>query len=358
VLLAPLASVVAVALLASSCVLQGSWSEPPAPYSHDPGEGEFSVLEVSCASDDFCLTGASSFTYAGTPWYPRYNVWDGESWTPLTGPEPPDALPADFVHLSCATETVCGVEYEFLRLVGDDGNGFAIWDGSGWIDVPADLGLGWDFTTFGCAPDRSCVFADRESGTVTYAVGAFRAFPNEQGQTPPLSFDLQCFAADDCLGFSGTGVWSWDGNRWSQVAPGLPDVHLGQFEVTYWDDIDCTASDNCLAVGRNHVFADRVWGRLLATHPVAARYDGVGWNLTPLPVDGHGLSEVSCADAAACVAVGTGTGAVAWIGDRWLTIADRPAFDVEELSCAGHRCLAVGYDSTGTRLAEWTWSSS
>jgi hypothetical protein len=121
--------------------------------------------------------------------------------------------------------------------------------------------------------------------------------------------------------------------------------------------VSCTGSARCMAVG-SRAAAGR------ATHTLAERWSAGRWRIvaTPNPA-GAGTSiliEVSCRDAASCVAVGSATSkahgtvalAEAWNGSAWrLTRPVRPAgagtSELLDVSCTGSSlCLAAGFYRT------------
>ena len=163
---------------------------------------------------------------------------------------------------------------------------------------------------------------------------------------------IQAVFSDDCLAFEWDQTWHWDGDQWSVIAPGFaPAPVLGDS----WADVDCTATNHCLAVGGPTTYEGNPL-RAVRREPRAARFDGTTWTSTPVPSGSDHLRFVSCANAGACVAIGLGTDAFGWIGDRWLALPARPDFEARALSCEGHRCLAVGGDDLGDVASAVTYA--
>ena len=130
----------------------------------------------------------------------------------------------------------------------------------------------------------------------------------------------------------------WNGSRWSrQWVPQPPDASL--------DAVSCSSDRACIAVGSigSRGLIERLshgaWTRLLQSRP---------------------LTDVSCATASACTAVG-GTLALRWDGSSWRrqrTARPRPAalggVRLDAVSCPSMRsCFAVGSDGCESLVERW-----
>jgi hypothetical protein len=158
----------------------------------------------------------------------------------------------------------------------------------------------------------------------------------------------------------------WNGSTW-QVVPmpapaGLPGAQVSR--------VSCLSDTYCLAVGH----ARRSDGLGFTT--LAESWNGSGWHVIqaddPVTARSAFLDDVSCGSLAGCIAVGGhsrrpgGVNALAelWVGGRWRVLRvrwphDALASQLDGISCAGLRCMAVGlYENTSGQiltLAErWT----
>jgi len=139
--------------------------------------------------------------------------------------------------------------------------------------------------------------------------------------------------------------------RWSVLDVPAPPVRDG----ANLGAVSCAAPDACVAVGTVVVEG--------STFPLADRWDGQRWALTPFPTGIVGsLASVSCPTTAMCMAVGqqgaTSITAFAarWDGQSWtpsLVAAPDPktySASLTGVSCASATsCLATGTMSTDTR---------
>jgi hypothetical protein len=153
-----------------------------------------------------------------------------------------------------------------------------------------------------------------------------------------------------------TLIESWNGSTWTIVPS--PNPAAGRLGVNYLDGVSCVSADACTAVGFSWTNSRRVPRTLIES------WDGTAWTIVPSPSPGpggHYLSSVSCASAAACTAVGYGTGTLieSWNGSTW-TIVPSPnppgGADLFSVSCpTATACTAVG--RAGQTFAE-TWNGS
>jgi hypothetical protein len=127
----------------------------------------------------------------------------------------------------------------------------------------------------------------------------------------------------------------------------------------FLDAVSCVSPNMCMATGHR-------LNSIGAIVTLAERWDGTQWSLVRSPNVGRGggrLVAVSCASAAACMAVGFtqggpgGTLAESWNGTRWLVV-HTPSLagtgsDLSGVSCvAADACTAVGAVSpNGTALS-------
>lgn len=341
------ALVVVIAVLASSCVLSGTWTALAPPNPAPPGT-DAELLDVSCPTRDFCM--AIGAVWSADPGVPVVQTWDGTTWTPLAFEPYAFDGPIEVTSVSCGTPTACAIGWTVLELT-DQPPTFSVWDGSTWTQ-PAWPTVHDPFSAeVACAPDGSCLLATDQSPTVVWDGDTFTEFTfvdQVGGVLTPGLVDLSCVAIDDCVGITADGDHTvrWDGATWSDdpwwgvALPGVPGP------VTY-ESISCTATDRCMVVGQTDDFSNPV--------PIAAVGDGTTWTAAEVPVTTGSLRDVSCVNAAACVAVGTiriaGMGnrppvAVGWNGQTWYRLPDPPTppgATYAAIGCGvGDRCVTVG----------------
>ena len=123
----------------------------------------------------------------------------------------------------------------------------------------------------------------------------------------------------------------WDGTRWSiQPTPGPP----GTTESSL-DDVSCTSSTACTAVGS--YFVSEVG------EPLAEHWDGASWWIQPIPNSRGQLYGVSCTSSTACTAVGDFS--ARWDGTAWSIQPTRnSAGSPTDVSCTSSTaCTGVGF---------------
>lgn len=171
--------------------------------------------------------------------------------------------------------------------------------------------------------------------------------PKPAGSTSSELIGVSCTSRTFCIAlgaFKGgfkTFVERWNGSRWA-----IQRIPKG-FRAT---GVSCTSRRACIAVGGG-AYTDGILGFFGGGSSVG-RWNGTRWSLqrgSP-----SGLSDVSCASATACVAVGSG--AARWNGRRWSVLrTPHPGFGMGDwlwgLSCSSATaCTAVGaanIDSAG-----------
>jgi hypothetical protein len=153
-----------------------------------------------------------------------------------------------------------------------------------------------------------------------------------------------------------TLIESWNGSTWSVVPS--PNPAAGRLGVNYLDGVSCVSASACTAVGFYWTNSRRV------PRTLTESWNGTAWTIVPSPSPGRGsnyLSGVSCTSAAACTAVGYGTGPLieSWNGSTWSVVpSPNPPggavlFSVSCPSAAA--CIAVGH--AGQTFAE-SWNGS
>jgi hypothetical protein len=162
----------------------------------------------------------------------------------------------------------------------------------------------------------------------------------------------------------------WNGAGWSATPVPAPDGAMSA-ELT---QVSCMSASNCFAVGN---FSATSSNGGTGDQALIERWNGRSWAIQPSPSLPGSLDGIACQSASSCFAVGsTGNSqpwqpvAEHWNGHAW-TVQATPALPdyqgnapwnawLGSVSCAGHRCQAVGsieYQGglTSQNLAErWT----
>jgi hypothetical protein len=304
----------------------------PASASSAQSSGPFVSLEaVSCSGPRMCMAlGTLSSGFAGPtgpqPPVPIADRWNGKSWSIEVMPMPPNASPLGLrpTTISCPSSRTC-----FALL--DDRNGLLSvdrWSGGRWsIQLTLQPGRGFSLNDLSCSSPSACT-----------AVGT-------KNQTGYVSDNVPL-------------VEHWNGRSWSIHRIASP-AHGELLNVS------CPLRRLCIAVG------DTDRGDALSE-----RWNGSRWSRERIPAESYfggiargGTSDLSCASATACVAVG---GWVAfcgslrrsgpdfcdpanaqgelmwrWNGFRWSFQARDTDSQWERLSCVSATwCVAVGINAS------------
>jgi hypothetical protein len=287
---------VALVLLASGCVLKGTWTDT----AFSPvGATDIDIRDVACAAADDCL----GVGFHG-PWRDVLTVqrWDGSAWTPVAG----------------------------LPNAGGDGwfgrAAVSCWTSDGCMLAVAEV---WDLSVY----ERTFVW----DGV---------AFSEVSAPDAEIVDQLDCWAADGCTAWTGDGerAFGWDGSGWGAV------VGVGDASVS---GAICFDEDSCIVPRAGlgtvlHVEDGTVierpapfglWSLACASEEVChatsedgqrlAEWDGTSWaERTLVQPAGQVLrvTAIDCSSPTACLAVGYRTPAggarepvsLGWWGaDEW-----------------------------------------
>jgi hypothetical protein len=169
--------------------------------------------------------------------------------------------------------------------------------------------------------------------------------------------DVSCPTASFCLavgmniGPDGTQrpmAQTWNGQGWHLTPPPARPAHT----LSSWLDlVSCVSPVRCQALGHRGPRADHT----VKQGMIAETWNGSGWRMVPVPrTPATELSEISCATAALCFAVGahfmstalTQAVSLRWDGARWSPVPPRrprASTDLEGVSCPGpQNCYAAG----------------
>jgi hypothetical protein len=218
---------------------------------------------------------------------------------------------------------------------GNNQNTTERWNGTTWRTLPVSNigGPNSTLTAVSCTATTSCVAvgtgAPDDESNLPYSVAwngsSWRELPTPD-QTPEVAPSLNgvsCPSAQDCLAVGSSGgingadavALRWNGTAWQQLS--LPAPAQGTSDSL--DAVSCVGGSWCMAAGFTATSTS-------SAVPLAEEWQGGTWQVVP-PVNSPGdiyptgLSGVSCASAASCVAAGTYTvGDGSFTGDAELTL--------------------------------------
>jgi hypothetical protein len=342
-----LAGVAAVAVLASGCIFDGTWS--PTPVAVLPVQGVPTQLDdVSCVSEDWCMA------VGGFGSLPLVEIWDGTRWRVVTAPPLAPQDNAQLESVDCGSPTACIAKVNRVPDGPDDFEYLVAWDGTRWHEVPpggTTDGAYFDPAPYSCAPDGTCLVVRQTNDvTVEWDGVQFTTTPYATS-APPGQYDVnavECVSANLCFAAQWNGIASWNGSAWSSGLSG------SEIPVSFWDgpyELACPSSADCVAVGPR-----------FPSGLVAAHWDGAGWTEVALPAGWTNASDLTCAGAGACLLLGQrgATPATAgWNGSAWYE-APAPPAGTRGISCLPYWCLAdAGNDSSGRpQPATYTWTDA
>jgi hypothetical protein len=284
---------------------------------------------ISCPTASFCLAA---------DWSGAYLTYNGKTWS---SPQSISTLAGAVDSVSCLSATFC------MAVDASDRNGLGgdvfVFKGTSWTWAGQD---GLPLSSVSCTSTTYCEMLTYGSdGTVSSAfwngtnVYNTQALDTYQGfGTAPGQGELSCASRTFCVAVDQLGnAFTYNGSTWS----GATALDPG-FIVTA-DAVSCATTTFCVATdagGHEYTFNGTSWTAAqtidtagtpqavscTATHFCAmadlsgnvATFNGTTWsgttNVDPVAEPGTGLTGISCADAAQCVAVDwegnalTGTG--------------------------------------------------
>lgn len=171
------------------------------------------------------------------------------------------------------------------------------------------------------------------------------------GASCPTSSACAAVGSSQVEGASVLRAVHWNGSTWSESSPAVP----GGAASSTLEDVDCTASSNCAAVG-SYMDAEGI------ERPLARHWNGSAWSSATVSAPSEAvatmLEAVSCSSASACTAVGSyqttedtssrRSFVVRWNGIAWST-QTVPQFEevtrteLKDVSCnTDTECVALG----------------
>jgi hypothetical protein len=234
------------------------------------------VDAVSCTSPTFCMAvDASNAGGLGGHIF----FFNGHTWTYYGQ----DGLPMSSV--SCTGPDFC----EMLSFASDGSVGTATWNGktvgNGSLDTYLGFGPAPGQGHVSCATSTFCIAVDELGNAFTYDGSAWSKATALDPGVAAFLFGISCPTTTFCVAIDASGnEYSFNGTTWT------PPASVDTAGQPY--TISCTVSHFCLM------------GDLSGN---VATFDGATWsatsNVDPVSQAGTGLTSVSCADAADCVAL-------------------------------------------------------
>ncbi|HEX7245613.1 MAG TPA: hypothetical protein VF245_08620 [Solirubrobacterales bacterium] len=293
--------------------------------------GKATLTGVSCTASNACTAVGSG----GSPLAPLAQRWNGSEWSTQTVPNPVEATEAaQLESVSCTGASSCMAVGWYQA--GKAKSPFSeTWNGSEWktksVPVPAGA-VETNLSGISCTSSTSCK-----------AIGRYSPGENYKSLAE-----------------------TWNGTEWTiQSMPEPADL---KSELT-WTGVSCSSESSCIAVG---------WYRTTSSvqNAMAARWNGSSWALQSLPALRQGevriLEDVSCSLSTLCVAVGIYSYqdgmqkplSLRWNGiewsEQWMESIALPGLSdgIENpsallgVSCASLRCESVGWKANDG----WSWS--
>ena len=293
--------------LAPATVRAASWQLEAAPTP--PGL----LTDVSCIGLRFCMAvGDSTTTSAGippspgTPQAPLAERWNGAAWSVVPTPAGPTT---GLRVVSCASPTFCLAG----GYLAGPGSVIERWNGARWSIVTALNRSGVVSIGLSCPRRRFCVVTLTRQRPRHPPVVALKRWTGIRWRSmapprpaPDLIYSVACVSAKACEATGGStgstcdstcpktppAAYRWSGKRWvAQRNPDSNDLGL--------TDVSCASAKACTAVGYEYV------GSGGPTSLVQHRR-GRGWadQAFSSAVPGFGVDGVSCPTAAFCMATG------------------------------------------------------
>jgi hypothetical protein len=270
------------------------------PTGPSPTGGASDPRRLACASARQCfiaLRPADPYSFpAGSE--PRFEGWDGSTWTIVPGESSPRHTRAWLNAVSCVGDAWCLANMNYWR-DRTAGSATERWDGRAWT------------------------VADSETG----------------------AWSLSCSAIDRCLSVSGQRVGSWDGQRWV-----TDDVDPSEIPARI-DDLECNAV--LCAIAGYDVSSENTF------IPVMSIRTGSQWTKLPVPPLAYGGVSGSCATPTYCV-MGSDGNIALWNGTSWRLIrsVDTPVSNSGVVCPAVDWCAAIAFDLSRQHAVVMTWDGS
>ncbi len=291
----------------------GTWNSSPVP----DGPLHGFPYAISCPTTTFCVA---------VDWSGAYLTYNGTTWSK---PQTINSAASGVDALSCTSPTFCMAVDD--SDANDLGGHIFIFNGHSWTLEGQD---GLPLSSVSCTGPDFCEMLSYETdGSVDTATWNGTTVLNGSLDTysgagpEPLEGHVSCVTAKFCVAVDDLGnAFTFNGSTWSKATALVPGftatmagiscptttfcvaIDAGGHEYTYngssWtaaDTIDSAGQPQAISCTVSHFC---VMGDLSGN---VATFDGATWsavsNVDPVTTAGTGLTGVSCADAADCVAV-------------------------------------------------------
>jgi hypothetical protein len=278
------------------------------------------LSKISCGSAKACLAIGLYDNYRSGSDAPIAEAWNGKSWRSVAVPEPKGALAGDTTlsAVSCKSATSClvvGNHYTASSFLP-----YALtWNGSSLKAAAAPLvpknGLGVTMDALSCATARSCVAVGTSLQLAVETWNGAKwtlrtaAVPGETGNgVDDAPMAISCLSALSCVFAGGTYVGgsddrtlltTWNGRAFTPMKTAA-SAGLNGFTLS---DVSCASAKSCVAVGVVANAAGTNWlGSTLVWNGRSWTAAKVAW---PKGTVQAYLFGVSCPSPRNCVAVGT-----------------------------------------------------
>ncbi len=312
--------------------------------SSDEQKGE----SVSCVQADACVAAGAYWSLGVHTYVTLAEAWNGESWSVMRTPNPPgldegyrDDRYALLSSVSCVSESDC-VAVGYYRGAGEAVEPLAERrDSNEWTmmppAVPSGAAAGW-LKGVSCASSTQCTAVGyyETSAGVKEALAelwddsewSIQPTPKPTGASGARLTGVSCASSTQCTavgsyeassGADETLAERWDGSEWSIQTTANP---TGTKASNSLSDVSCASAADCMAVGA-HLY--KATSATWTETPLAENWDGSEWSVLSIPVKSSKntsskLVGVSCASASACTAVGADfkkVGGIQPLGERW-----------------------------------------
>ncbi|MGD0394683.1 MAG: hypothetical protein ABSC41_18820, partial [Acidimicrobiales bacterium] len=292
-----------------------SWTVQTTP--NPSGATDSDLDAVSCRSATAC-TAVGAYESRSGAQVTLAEVWNGNSWTVRTTPNPKGATDSGLDGVACRSATACTAVGEYKSSSGAFETLVEVWNGTSWTvqTTPNPKGaLGSHLDAVSCSSATACTAV----GTYQSSYGAevtlgevwngtswtVQATANPSGASYSDLYAVSCTSATACTAVGGSGNSSgtsetlaevWNGTSWAvQTTPNPSGAVFG----SELDAVSCRSAIACTAVGAYQ-------GSSSASEMLAEVRNGTSWAMqtTPNPsgATDSDLDAVSCGSAAACTA--------------------------------------------------------
>jgi hypothetical protein len=248
--------------------------DPPTPDDFEI-EG-MALTSVSCTSANYCLAAGTDEGEDITNPQPSYSVpyletWNGKRWSLTSPPEPPKVASETMVATSCTAGGFC-------LAVGNNGRGPSV-DASvnGKVRLVANPAGTADFTLqdLTCLSPSYCLLvgSDPNVGVAEVWNGQRLSVTSRMPSTTPAAdpVAVTCTSVSRCVATGNQSAF-WNGKSWSTAKLAVPRGSV----VTFLNDIACTSSTACQAVG--------FWSPNAKDDPTTVlteSWNGKSWSIEP-----------------------------------------------------------------------------